>query len=58
MFIDYLLNILMRVVQNVRSINSSFSVYNCLEEDFSNAKENILYFIPSLLTPEDLKNVE
>jgi hypothetical protein len=58
MFIDYLINILMRVVQNVRSIDNSFSIYNCFDENFSNSKENILYFIPSILTQEDYKLVK
>lgn len=56
MFIDYLINILMRVVQNVRSFDNTFSIYNCFDEDFSNCKENILYFIPTILSQDDLNN--
>jgi hypothetical protein len=58
MFIDYLINILMRVVQNVRSLDNTFSIYNCFDENFSNSKENILYFIPSILSQEDFKIVK
>jgi len=58
MFIDYLINILMRVVQNVRSLDNTFSIYNCFDEDFSNAKENILYFIPTILSQDDFKKVK
>ena len=57
MFIDYLINILMRVVQNFRSLDNTFSIFNCFDEDFSVTKENILYFIPSILSQDDLKKV-
>ena len=57
MFIDYLINILMRIVQNVRSLDNTFSIFNCFDEDFSVTKENILYFIPSILSQDDLKKV-
>ena len=57
MFIDYLINILMRIVQNVRSLDNTFSIFNCFDEDFSVTKENILYFIPTILSQDDLKKV-
>ena len=57
MFIDYLINILMRIVQNDRSLDNTFSIFNCFDEDFSNTKRNILYFIPTILSQDDLKKV-
>lgn len=57
MFIDYLINILLRVAQNARSLDNTFSIYNCFDDDFSNAKENILYFTPAILSQDDLKKI-
>lgn len=45
----------MRVINYNNHIDESFSIVNIKDLDFTNHKENILYFSPTILSDEDLE---
>lgn len=55
MFIDYLINNLLRYINFHKQIDNSFSIFNIKDLDFANHKENILYFSPTILSVEDFE---
>jgi hypothetical protein len=58
MFIDYLINNLMRSINYDKIIDNTFSIFNCKEKEINEHKENILYFSPTLLNEDDLERFE
>jgi len=55
MFIDYLINNLLRSVYYDRVLDFTFSFYTCKDIEFSGHKENVVYFSPTILSDEDLE---
>lgn len=45
----------MRSINYYKTIDNSYSIFNCKEVEIQSHKENILYFSPTILSDEDLE---